>query len=135
MRTLDADQKGMLGFAPTSTISIQRRENMAKAKAFNLSEAIREHRKANPKHTAKEAFESLSKSAGHKINEGTFKSTFYKLAGQGQRRVVRRRKPGALGAAGQGAGIIAHALAFIRSAGGLEAAKQVLAELEAVKEL
>ncbi len=108
---------------------------MAKRKAFNLSETIRAHRKSNPKHTAKEAFETISKSAGHKINEGTFKSTFYKLVGQGNHRVVRRRKPGARGGAGDGAGIIAQALAFIRSAGGLEAAKQVLAELEAVKDL
>jgi hypothetical protein len=45
---------------------------MAKAKAFNLSEAIREYRKTKPDHTAKEAFEALSKSAGQKINEGTF---------------------------------------------------------------
>jgi hypothetical protein len=108
---------------------------MAKAKAFNLSEAIRQHRKTNPSHTAKEALEALSKSAGHKINEGTFKSTFYKLAGQGKRRVVRRRKPGPRHGTGENAGIVAHALAFIRSAGGIEAAKQVLAELEAVKEL
>jgi hypothetical protein len=125
----------VLVFAPTSAISQIRGEHMAKRKAFNLSEAIREHRKANPKHTAKEAFEAISKSAGHKINEGTFKSTFYKLAGQGKHRVVRRRKPGARAGAGDGAGIIARALAFIRSAGGIEAAKQVLAELEAVKDL
>jgi hypothetical protein len=106
---------------------------MAKRKDFNLSAAIREHRKANPNHTARDAFEAISKSAGHKLNEGTFKSTFYKLAGQGKRRVVRRRKPGA--GAGDGAGIIAQALGFIRSAGGIQAAKQILAELEAVKEL
>ena len=111
------------------------REHIAKAKAFNLSEAIRKHREANPSHTAKEAFEALSKSAGQKINEGTFKSTFYKLAGQGKRRVVRRRRPGPRHDASENAGIVAHALAFIRSAGGIEAAKQVLAELEAVKEL
>lgn len=108
---------------------------MAKKKDFNLSEVIREHRKANPNHTAKEAFEAIGKSAGHKINEGTFKSTFYKLAGQGKRRVVRRRKPGASAGAGDGVGIIAQALGFIRSAGGIEGAKQILAELEAVKEL
>jgi hypothetical protein len=107
---------------------------MAKRKEFNLSEAIREHRKTNPKHTAKEAFEAIGKSAGQKINEGTFKSTFYKLAGQGKRRVVRRRKPGAAGV-GNGAGIVAQALGFIRSAGGIEEARQILAELEAVKEL
>ena len=108
---------------------------MAKRKDFNLSEGIREHRKANPNHTAKEAFEAISKSAGHKINEGTFKSTFYKLAGQGKSRVVRRRKPGASPGAGDAAGVISQALGFIRSAGGIERAKQILVELEAVKEL
>jgi hypothetical protein len=29
-----------------------------------------------------------------KINEGTFKSTFYKLAGAGKKKSVRRPKPG-----------------------------------------
>jgi hypothetical protein len=106
---------------------------MAKRKVFNLSEAIREHRKANPRHSAKEAFEAIGKSAGQKINEGTFKSTFYKLAGEGKRRVVRHRKLRA--GAGDGAGIVAQALGFIRSAGGIEEAKQILTELEAVKQL
>jgi hypothetical protein len=108
---------------------------MAKRKDFNLSEAIRGHRKANPGHSAKEAFEAIGKSAGQKINEGTFKSTFYKLAGEGKRRVVRRPKPRTGAGAGDGAGIVAQALGFIRSAGGIEEAKQILAELEAVKEL
>lgn len=106
---------------------------MAKRKDFNLSEVIRKHRTANPNHTAKEAFEAIGKSAGHKINEGTFKSTFYKLAGEGKRRVVRRRKPGA--SSGNGPGIVAQALGFIRSAGGIEEAKQILVELETVKDL
>src|ERR1700730_2609281 len=109
---------------------------MAKRKDFNLSEAIREHRKSNPKHTAREAFEAISKAAPSKVNEGTFKSTFYKLAGS-KKRTVRKLKPGRVGrGAGEGAGgVIATALAFIRSAGGMAEAKQVLAELEAVREL
>jgi hypothetical protein len=108
---------------------------MAKRKDFNLSETIREHVKANPKATAKEAFEAISKTAGGRINEGTFKSTFYKLKGS-KKRTVRRKKPGVRGAGdGGGGGIVAEALAFIRSAGSIEAAKQVLSELEAVKEL
>jgi hypothetical protein len=107
---------------------------VAKRKEFNLSEAIREHRKSNPKHTAREAFEAISKTAPWRVNEGTFKSTFYKLAGS-KKRTVRKLKPGRAGR-GSGAGdVIATALAFIRSAGGIAEAKQVLAELEAVREL
>jgi hypothetical protein len=109
---------------------------MAKRKeSFNLSGAIREFQKANPKATANEALAAVTKTAGGKINEGTFRSTFYKLKGErgGKRRVVRRRKPGR--GEKEGSGIIAEALAFIRSAGGIEGAKRVLAELEAVREL
>jgi hypothetical protein len=106
---------------------------MAKRKDFNLSETIREFRKTHPKASAREALEAISKTAGHKINEGTFKSTFYKLV-DSKKRTVRRRKPGRGGADGPG-GVIGTALAFIRSAGGIEAAKQVLTELESVREL
>jgi hypothetical protein len=109
---------------------------MAKRKDFNLSEAIREFRKSNPKATARESLDAITKSSGQKINEGTFKSTFYKLIGgsRGKGRVVRRRKPDRRGA-GDGAGVVATALAFIRAAGGIEHAKRVLIELEQVREL
>ncbi len=107
---------------------------MAKRKDFNLSETIREFRKTNPKANAREAFEAISKTAGQKINEGTFKSTFYKLVGS-SKRTVRRRRPGRGGAGDATGGVIGTALAFIRSAGGIEAAKQVLSELEALREL
>lgn len=106
---------------------------MAKRKDFNLSETIREFRKTHPKANAREAFEAISKAAGQKINEGTFKSTFYKLVGSKKRTV--RSKPGRGGAGDGAGGVIGTALAFIRSAGGIEAAKQVLSELEAVREL
>jgi hypothetical protein len=111
----------------------QRGDRMAKRKDFNLSETIREHMKANPKQSAREAFEAISKTAGGKVNEGTFKSTFYKLKGSGKR-TVRRRKP-MRGASDGAGGVIGTALAFIRAAGGMEQAKQVLSELEAVREL
>jgi hypothetical protein len=109
---------------------------MAKRSEFNLSEAIREYRKGHPKATANEALEAVSKTAPKKINAGTFRSTFYKISGQGKRRTVRRKKPGRGGAGDSGGGIIAQALAFVKSAGGIERAKQALAELEqAVSEL
>jgi hypothetical protein len=109
---------------------------MAKKKDFNLSETIRQYRKSNPKATAMQALEAITKSSGQRINEGTFKSTFYKLVGQGRGkgRVVRRRKPGR-GGATDGPGVITSATAFIRAAGGIEQAKRILAELEVVREL
>ena len=65
-----------------------------KANGFNLSETIREYRKSHRGASAREAMEAIKKSnPDHKINEGTFKSTFYKLAGSGKRS-VRRAKPG-----------------------------------------
>jgi hypothetical protein len=125
----------MLGFAPTFWTISKTGGNMAKRKEFNLSETIREFRKTHPKTNAREAFEAISKSSGQKINEGTFKSTFYKLVGGGKRRTVRRAKPLRRGA-GDGAGnVIGAALIFIRAAGGIPQAKQVLMDLESVKEL
>jgi hypothetical protein len=124
----------MLGFLPHLGTHLKKHEeDMAKRKDFNLSDAIRTYRATAPDATAKEAFESISKSAGHKINEGTFKSTFYKLAGA-KRRSVRRLKPAGRGP-GDGAGIVGQALAFIRSAGGIEQAKGILSELESIRKL
>jgi hypothetical protein len=54
---------------------------------FNLSEVIREYRKAHRGVSAKNALEGIKKAhPSQKINEGTFKATFYKLAGKGKRR-------------------------------------------------
>jgi hypothetical protein len=133
--TLDAVGRRMLGFLPHLGPHLKNHEeDMAKRKDFNLSEAIRTHRATAPKATAKEAFESISKNAGHKINEGTFKSTFYKLAGA-KKRTVRRLKPAGRRGPGDGAGIVGQALAFIRSAGGIEQAKEILSELESIRKL
>jgi hypothetical protein len=50
--------------------------------AFNLSEAIREVRKQNRGISCRDALVGIRSSyPSQKINEGTFKSTFYKLAG------------------------------------------------------
>src|SRR5580704_5179391 len=66
-----------------------------KSDGFNLSEVIRQFRNAHRGVSAKITFEGIKKAhPSQKINEGTFKSTFYKLAGGGKRKVVRRRKPG-----------------------------------------
>ena len=70
-----------------------------------------------------------------KINEGTVKSTFYKLAGGGKRRTVRHRKPGRV-VAGDGSAdhIMKAGLDFIRLAGGVEQARTRLAGLTALIE-
>ena len=54
---------------------------MAKRPDFNLSETIREYRKAHRGVKAMDAFAAIKKAhPSQKINEGTFKSTFYKPA-------------------------------------------------------
>jgi hypothetical protein len=67
---------------------------MAKKPALNLSETIREFQKTHPNVSAKDAFEAIKKAnPSQKIKEGTFKAVFYKFAGAGKRKVVKRRKP------------------------------------------
>jgi hypothetical protein len=85
------------------------------------------------------ALEAVKKSSGQKINDATFRSTYYKLkSGSGGKRVVRRKRP-LRGGAGRGhdvgGGVVGAALAFIRAAGSIEQAKQVLADLEEFREL
>ncbi|HEV8003994.1 MAG TPA: hypothetical protein VGP63_29280 [Planctomycetaceae bacterium] len=69
-----------------------------------------------------------------KVNEGTFKATFYKLTGGGKRN-VKRRKPGRV-VAGHGSSehIMQAGLHFIRLAGGVEEARERLVGLEALIE-
>ncbi|HEV8066179.1 MAG TPA: hypothetical protein VGP76_00485 [Planctomycetaceae bacterium] len=108
---------------------------MAKRASFNLSETIREFRKAHRGVRAMDAFAAIKKSHPNQtINEGTFKSTFYKLAGSGKRS-VRRRKPGRI-IAGHGSPdhIMQAGLHFIRLAGSVEAARERLVGLEALIE-
>jgi len=108
---------------------------MAKRPSFNLSETIREFRKAHRGVKAMDAFAAIKKAhPNQSINEGTFKSTFYKLAGSGKRS-VRRRKPGRI-IAGHGSPdhIMQAGLHFIRLAGSVEAARERLVGLEALIE-
>jgi hypothetical protein len=63
-------------------------ERMANRRnAFNLSATIREYQKAHRGASASDALEAVRKDhPGQKINEGTFKATFYKLAGTARQR-------------------------------------------------
>ena len=63
---------------------------------------------------------------GRKINEGTFKATFYKLAG-GKKKAVRRRKPGRVAGDGNHPEAVMKAgLTFIRLAGSIAGARERL---------
>jgi hypothetical protein len=104
---------------------------MAKKASFNLSQTIRDFQKAHRGVKATDALAALRKAhPNQKINEGTFKSTFYKLAGGGKR-TVRRLKPGRF-VAGHGSPdhIMKVGLEFIRLAGGVEEARERLVGLE-----
>jgi hypothetical protein len=107
-----------------------------KSDGFNLSEVIRQYRQAHRGVSAKNALEGIKKAhSSQKINEGTFKSTFYKLAGGGKRKIVRRRKPGrGVASDGQADQIMKAGLDFIVLAGGIEEARTRLAGLTALIE-
>jgi hypothetical protein len=105
-----------------------------KSTGFNLSAAIREFQKSHADVSATDALQAVKKAhPSQKINEGTFKATFYKLAGSGKRKVVKRRKPGR-GISGDvgnhSESIMKAGLQFIRLAGGVEAARERLVGLE-----
>ena len=102
-----------------------------KSSGFNLSETIRAFQKSHRGVPATAALAAVKKAhPSHKINEGTFKATFYKLAG-GKKRTVKRRKPGRL-LPGHGSPdhMMSVGLHFIRLAGGVEAARERLVGLE-----
>jgi hypothetical protein len=108
----------------------QKGNDMAKKKEFNLSLTIRDFRRAHKGMKATEALAAVKKAhPDQKINDGTFKATFYKLAGGGTKRKVRRLKPGA---SGNGHMHLAMALTFVRNVGSVAAAKE---QLEAVAKL
>jgi hypothetical protein len=110
-------------------------EMARKSDGFNLSEVIREYRKAHRDVSANNALAGIKRAhPSQKINEGTFKSTFYKLAGGGKRKVVRRRKPGREAGNGQSDQVLKAGLDFIRLAGGVEQARTRLAGLAALIE-
>ena len=104
-----------------------------KSNGFNLTSAIREYRKSHRGISAKHALEGIKKSHPNvKINDGTFKSTFYKLAGSGKKKTVMRRKPHRAGAGSDSHAetILKAGLTFIRLAGGVESARERLVGLE-----
>jgi hypothetical protein len=109
---------------------------MAKKGSFNLSQTIRDFQKSHRGVAATAALAAVKKAhPSQKINEGTFKATFYKLAGGGRRKVVKRRKPGAV-FPGHGSGdhIMTAGLHFIRLAGGVDQARERLVGLDALIE-
>ncbi len=64
---------------------------MAKRPGVNLSETIREYCKAHRDAKAMDAFMAIRKAhPSQKINEGTFKSTFYKIVSGGKRTLEER---------------------------------------------
>jgi hypothetical protein len=106
---------------------------MAKQSGFNLSAAIREFRKAHRGVSANDALAAVKKAhPKQKINDGTFRATFYKLAGDGKRKTVRRRRPGRGPAGGRdhGESVVKAGLHFVRLAGGVESARERLAGLK-----
>jgi hypothetical protein len=106
---------------------------MARKKVgFNLSAVIREYRKAHPAVPANDALEAVKKAhSSKKINEGTFRATFYKLAGSGGgKKSVRRRRPGRFVVGGNDHNATMRAgLNFVRLAGGVENAQEQLVGL------
>jgi hypothetical protein len=104
-----------------------------KSDGFNLTAAIRTYRKNHRGISAKNALEGIKKAhPSEKINDGTFKSTFYKLAGSKKRKSVMRRRPGRSGNGSDvhGESILKAGLTFIRLAGGVESARDRLDGLE-----
>jgi hypothetical protein len=102
--------------------------------SFNLSATIREFRKAHRGVSANDALAAVKKAnPGQKINDGTFRATFYKLAGDGKRKKsVMRRRPGRGPAGGRdhGESVVKAGLHFVRLAGGVESARERLAGLK-----
>jgi hypothetical protein len=102
-----------------------------KSEGFNLTSTIRDYRKKHRGVAAMTALGAIKKAhPDQKINEGTFKSTFYKLAGSGKRKVVRRKPKSLGGGNGHTEAIMRSGLAFIRLAGSVENAREHLAGLK-----
>lgn len=99
---------------------------------FNLSAVIRDFRKAHRGVSANDALVAVKKShPGQKINDGTFRATFYKLARDGKRKKsVMRRRPGRAVTRDHGEAVIKAGLHFIRLAGGVASAKERLTGLK-----
>jgi hypothetical protein len=100
---------------------------MAKKAAVNKSQAIRDALQAHPEKSPKEIAEMLV-ADGYKVN-AQYVSTIKSNAKMKMRRTVLRRRP----SEGSGVGPIGAALDFIRAAGGLDQAKQILSTVEELK--
>jgi hypothetical protein len=100
---------------------------MAKKAASNKSQAIRDALSAHPDKSPKEIAELLVAS-GLKVN-AQYVSTIKSNAKVKARRVVVRRKGARAGAGGA----MGAALEFIRAAGGLQQAQQLLSTIEQIK--
>ncbi len=104
-----------------------------KSSGFNLSEVIRQYSKAHPGVSAKDSLEAIKRQhSDQKINDATFKATFYKLVGAGGGgRSVRRRKPGRVVMGnGSSEAVLKAGLQFVRLAGGVSEARARLAGIE-----
>jgi hypothetical protein len=103
-----------------------------KSEGFNLTQTIREFQKGHRGVAAKDALEAIKKAhPNQKVNQSTFLATFYKLAGAGKKKVVKRRKPGhVVSGNGSAEHIMKAGLNFIVLAGGVEAARERLVGLE-----
>jgi len=108
-----------------------------KSQGLNVSAAVREFRKSHPGAIAKDAFEAIQKAhPKEKLNENSLKTTFYKLAGAGKKKSVRRRKPGRVVAEhGSEEHIMKAGLNFIYLAGGVENARERLVGLAEMIEM
>ncbi|QDT53878.1 hypothetical protein Pan44_19040 [Caulifigura coniformis] len=109
-----------------------------KAAAGNKSQAIRDALAAHPDKSPKDIADLLTEQ-GFKLNAqyvSTIKSNMNRKAGGGAVRVMRK-KPGRPGRGGAGlstsGGTLDAALALIKSAGGIEEARNVLATIEQIR--
>jgi hypothetical protein len=128
----------MLRFSSSVHLTIQKgvKHMVKRSSDFNLSATIREFRKSHPDVAATAALAAVKKAhPAQRIKEGTFKATFYKLAGAGKRKVVKRRKPvHVIPGHGTADHIMKAGLHFILLAGGVEQARERLVGLEALIE-
>jgi len=107
-----------------------------KSEGLNVSAAVRAFRKSHPGATARAAFEAIQKAnPKEKFNENSLKTTFYKLAGAGKKKTVKRRKPGRVVEHGSEEHIMKAGLNFIYLAGGVENARERLVGLAEMIEM
>jgi hypothetical protein len=108
---------------------------MAKKAAVNKSQAIRDALEANPSKSPSEIAEML-KADGISITAQYVSTIKSNAKIKTRRRVIGRRgRPPRGGQGGSGMSTMDAALALIRSAGGLEQAKNVLSTIEQISQV